>query len=119
MQTKKFTVINEEFECQNCGHHNQKLPGGCRNQCTKCLFSLHLDKTHPGDRESTCCGLMEPIRAFQDGKKGWMIEHKCQKCSKLITNKSAPDDNFDTIIILTQNEQARAQKTRTKGSRKF
>jgi len=97
-----FKVINEEFVCQKCGHQNEKLPASCRNHCTVCLYSLHLDKTSPGDRESTCKALMEPISAIKDGKKGWMIIHKCTKCSKKIPNKSALDDNFDEIIQLTQ-----------------
>lgn len=45
---------------------------------------------------------MIPIGAKQDGKKGWTIIHRCQKCKKTINNKSAPDDNFEEIIQLTQ-----------------
>ncbi|PIR54997.1 hypothetical protein COU74_04655 [Candidatus Peregrinibacteria bacterium CG10_big_fil_rev_8_21_14_0_10_36_19] len=97
-----FKVINEEFVCQNCKHQNPILPGSCRNHCINCLYSLHLDKDSPGDRNSNCKALMKPISAIQDGKKGWMIIHKCTKCSKKIPNKSAPDDNFDEIIQLTQ-----------------
>lgn len=99
---KKFTHINEEFICKNCGQKNEKLSGSCRNHCTKCLCSLHVDKNFPGDRQSTCKNLMKPIKATQDGKKGWMIVHKCTKCDKIIPNKAADDDNFDEIIQLTQ-----------------
>lgn len=99
---KKFTHINEEFTCQNCGQKNEKLEGSCRNHCTKCLYSMHVDKDFPGDRLSTCKCLMAPIKASQDGKKGWMIMHKCTKCGKIIPNKTAPDDNFEEIIQLTQ-----------------
>ena len=97
-----FTVINEEFICQNCGENNPKLGGSCRNHCRKCLFSLHLDKNSPGDRLSKCKSLMKPIKAEQNGKKGWMIMQECTKCSKKIPNKAATDDNFDEIIQLTQ-----------------
>ncbi len=99
---KKFIVINEEFECQNCGTNNKKLQGGCRNHCKNCLYSLHLDKENPGDRKSDCKSLMKPISITQNGKKGWMIIHKCTKCNKTIPNKSAPDDNFEEIIKLSQ-----------------
>jgi hypothetical protein len=99
---KKFIVINEEFECQNCGAHNDKLEGGCRNHCKKCLYSLHLDKENPGDRQSNCKGLMKPVGINKNGKKGWMIIHQCAKCKKTIPNKAAPDDNFEEIIKLSQ-----------------
>lgn len=96
-----FTVINEEFDCQNCGVHNGKLPGSCRNHCTKCLYSLHVDEKDPGDRLSECHGLMEPFRVEHNGKKGWMISHKCGKCGKIMVNKAAEDDDFEEIIKLS------------------
>lgn len=111
---KKFIVINDPFKCQNCGTENPALQGSCRNHCKNCLYSLHVDKNSPGDRESSCKNLMPPIAVKQNGKKGWMIYHKCQKCDKLITNKSAEDDNFDIIIELStkNNELPRTKKTR-------
>lgn len=100
-RVKKFIKINEEFICKKCGHKNPKLEGGCRNHCKKCLCSLHLDKESPGDRLSSCKNLMLPISIHQNGKKGWIITHKCEKCGKKIPNKAAPDDNFEKIIILS------------------
>lgn len=100
--SKQFIVINEEFTCQHCKEENPRLPGGCRNHCRECLYSLHLDQDSPGDRLSNCHNLMKPIKVSQNGKKGWMIKHKCQKCGKVIPNKAAPDDNFEKIIELTQ-----------------
>lgn len=105
---KKFIVINESFKCKNCGEENPKLKGSCRNHCRKCLCSLHVDKDNPGDRQSTCNSLMQPISVYKDGKKGWMINHKCLKCNKLIPNKAANDDDFDEIIQLTQNDHTRS-----------
>jgi len=99
---KNFIVINEEFKCKNCGHVNSKLKGSCRNHCAKCLYSLHVDKNTPGDRQSDCNDLMEPIKIDQNSKKGWIIYHKCQKCGKIIPNKAAQDDNFNKIIELSQ-----------------
>jgi len=109
-----FIVINEGFICKNCGEKNPKLKGSCRNHCQKCLYSLHVDDKNPGDRESKCNGLMEPIGINQSGKKGWIISHKCLKCGKMITNFSADDDNFEKIIEITQrmNESARIKKIR-------
>lgn len=100
---KKFIVINESFKCKNCSKDNEKLRGSCRNHCAACLFSLHVDKEFPGDRESDCHGLMKPIKIDKDGKKGWIITHKCLKCGAEKINKAADDDNFDAIIELSQN----------------
>ncbi|MFH1533891.1 MAG: RNHCP domain-containing protein [Nitrospirota bacterium] len=94
--------INESFTCKNCGEKNPKLEKSCRNHCRKCLYSLHVDKNTPGDRESSCKALMEPIKAEQTGKKGWMIYHKCTKCSKIIPNTVADDDNFEKVIEQSQ-----------------
>lgn len=100
-----FIVINEEFDCQHCGHHNERLKGSCRNHCTSCLYSLHLDKDSPGDRNSDCLSLMAPLSVEQDGKKGWMIWHHCLKCEKKIRNKIADDDNMDKIADLSRKPQ--------------
>ncbi len=39
-----FTVIDEEFDCENCGKHVSKLGYSCRNHCPYCLHSKHVDK---------------------------------------------------------------------------
>lgn len=100
---KNFITINESFICLNCSHKNPKHQSSCRNHCQKCLFSLHVDKETPGDRESTCKSLMQPISATQNAKKGYLIYHKCTKCGKIIPNKAAEDDNFDKLIEISQN----------------
>ena len=92
---------NEEFECKNCNKNNPILPGSCRNHCKYCLYSLHLDKVNPGDRQSDCHGLMKAKSISQNKKKGWMIHHECQKCGKQILNKAANDDDFKKIIALS------------------
>lgn len=108
-----FIVINEEFICKKCGEKNPKLKGSCRNHCRKCLYSLHVDDLSPGDRKSQCHSIMAPVELEYNGKKGWMISHKCAKCSKIIKNKAAEDDNYDLIIKLSQiNEPPRIEKTR-------
>ncbi|MBB1565339.1 RNHCP domain-containing protein [Candidatus Gracilibacteria bacterium] len=90
-----FIMKNEEFVCENCGKKVEKHPeGSARNHCNFCLFSKHLDENFPGDRESDCHGLMEPIDIEYKKNKGYMIKHKCKKCQKEMLNKIAPDDNF-------------------------
>lgn len=44
---------------------------------------------------------MEPFQVEHNGKKGWMISHKCDKCGKIMVNKAAEDDDFDEIIRLS------------------
>ena len=95
--------INEEFKCKNCKKTNPKAKKTCRNHCKYCLYSLHVDKTTPGDRKSNCFGLMEPIKII-DSKKGKQIVHKCQKCNKIINNKIAEDDNINTIIEIIKKQ---------------
>lgn len=60
MQSSKFTKIDEEFVCENCGRVVPKLGYTCRNHCPYCLYSKHLD-INPGDRAETCHGILEPI----------------------------------------------------------
>ncbi len=103
-QKKNFIFKNEQFICENCKKNNPKLAAGCRNHCKFCLYSKHVDKEIPGDRESECKGLMKPISLDKDGKKGYIIIHKCIVCGAENRNKTASDDNFDAIIDLSVNE---------------
>lgn len=103
MRKKKFIVINEEFVCRKCGCKNPPLRGGCRNHCVECLYSLHVDKNTPGDRESQCGELMQPVSLDYKGKKGFIIVHKCTKCYKESRNKTAPDDNQESVRNLSAN----------------
>lgn len=98
----KFTVINEGFQCEQCG---AKVPphqgGSCRNHCRACLSSKHVDARTPGDRASDCHGLMKAIAATQD-KKGWRLRHECQKCGHQMWNILAEDDDWDAVIELSK-----------------
>jgi hypothetical protein len=98
---KNFISNNEGFTCEKCGKENPPAKGGCRNHCVFCLYSKHVDENVPGDRLSKCKGLMEPIEVDQQGKKGYLIIHRCMKCGKIIRNKTAKDDDFDAIIRLS------------------
>ncbi len=99
-EKKNFIHINEGFHCDQCGFVVPEQSGSCRNHCTQCLFSKHVDKEVPGDRESECQALMKPMRLDVHGKKGQMIVHKCTRCEKEIRNTVAEDDDQEAVIRL-------------------
>ena len=96
----KFTKIDEEFICENCGKKVDKLGYTCRNHCPDCLHSKHVD-INPGDRQEACHGLLEPIGLEMSNKKGFVIIFKCKKCGAIRKNKAAEDDNTDLLIKLS------------------
>lgn len=98
---------NKSFICRNCGR--QVLPltnGSYRNHCPHCLYSLHVDNV-PGDRSSSCGGIMEPAGLVYHSKKGYQIRHKCMKCGAERVNVIAEDtimpDNYTRICKLSGN----------------
>ncbi|HOX54951.1 MAG TPA: aminotransferase class V-fold PLP-dependent enzyme, partial [Candidatus Omnitrophota bacterium] len=89
------------FACEQCGQDVMELKGLVhRDHCPNCLYSKHLDDTIPGDRASTCYGLLEPIGVDYSGKKGWTVIYRCQKCGAIKRNMAASDDNIDALIAL-------------------
>jgi len=93
-----FIARQESFTCVHCGKSVEPLEhGSYRNHCPHCLYSLHVDRDGPGDRESTCQSPMAPVELDQNGKKGWMIVHQCVRCGKRIPNKAAPDDDLTAV----------------------
>ncbi|MBQ7599452.1 MAG: RNHCP domain-containing protein [Clostridia bacterium] len=100
METKRFTKNDSGFVCANCGERVEGLGYTSRNHCPKCLCSLHLD-VFPGDRAADCGGIMDPVSAEPDPKKGFIITHRCRKCGAVKRNKAARDDNGDLLIELT------------------
>ncbi|KKP36290.1 hypothetical protein A2483_01895 [Candidatus Peregrinibacteria bacterium RIFOXYC2_FULL_33_13] len=101
---KNFITINEGFICSHCKTKNLSAKKTCRNHCYKCLHSLHVDREIPGDRESECLGLMEPVNIEHNARKGYILTHKCHKCQKVIKNKVAEDDDFEEMMkIVTRN----------------
>jgi len=100
-QRKNFIHRNEAFDCLHCGFNNVPLfAGGCRNHCSQCLYSRHVDDAVPGDRASECHGFMAPVGIDYSGKKGQMIVHECLTCGKKMKNMVARDDNLDAIITV-------------------
>ena len=103
MENRRFTEIDEEFICENCGKKVEKLGYSCRDHCPYCLYSKHVDK-NPGDRAEECQGALEPISVEMNPKKGYVIIYKCKKCGAIRKNKAATDDNMDLIIELSSRQ---------------
>ena len=94
-----FIMRNETFTCKQCGKEVAPHPtGSARNHCPYCLYSLHVDAEFPGDRASSCHGMMRPIATDYRKNKGDMIVHECEKCGKKIPNTVAPDDDFISLV---------------------
>ncbi|MSR67914.1 RNHCP domain-containing protein [Candidatus Peribacteria bacterium] len=101
-----FIAREEAFVCQHCGITVAPLGGGTyRDHCPFCLHSKHVDRDGPGDRLSLCLGLLEPIAIDQNGKKGFVIEYRCEACGKSHRNKAAPDDH---ILDFMEKDQQRS-----------
>ncbi|MFR0822155.1 MAG: RNHCP domain-containing protein [Clostridia bacterium] len=97
---RRFTEIDEEFICQNCGRTVEKLGYSCRDHCPFCLHSKHVDN-FPGDRAQTCHGDLQPIGLEINPKKGYVIVYKCKSCGKIKKNKAAKDDDMNLLIALS------------------
>jgi DNA-directed RNA polymerase subunit RPC12/RpoP len=98
MEVSRFTEIDEPFVCRICGAEVPPLGYTSRDHCRVCLSSVHLD-INPGDRQSGCGGVLKPMGAEQ-GKKGYKIIYKCEKCGAKKKNIAAKDDDNDLIIKL-------------------
>ena len=79
MEDKKFTMIDESFECAVCGKKVEKLNYTARDHCNSCLCSKHVD-IMPGDRKANCGGILRPIRVENGPKDKLKIVYKCDKC---------------------------------------
>lgn len=97
---RRFTEIDEEFICDNCGRLVKKLGYSCRDHCPYCLHSKHVD-IFPGDRSQTCHGELEPIGLEINPKKGYVVIFKCKKCGEIRKNKAATDDDKELLISLS------------------
>jgi hypothetical protein len=90
------------FRCRRCGLDvSEGAPGTAhRNHCPNCLWSRHVDADTPGDRESDCGALMEPIAITVRGDGEWVLVHRCSGCDELGLNRSAGDDNALLLLRL-------------------
>ena len=90
---RRFTGTgNDSFTCLVCGCEVLPLRNGSfRSHCPECLWSLHVDE-NPGDRASSCGGLMEPVGLAGAPAAGWILVHVCSKCGARRRNRTAEDD---------------------------
>ncbi|MBR5539115.1 MAG: RNHCP domain-containing protein, partial [Clostridia bacterium] len=79
MESKRFAKNDSGFICRNCGKEVEPLGSSSRNHCPFCLCSIHID-INPGDRENTCLGIMDAIKAEINPKKGYVLVQKCRRC---------------------------------------
>ena len=93
---KQFSKNDSGFICANCGKEVEPLGYTSRDHCPYCLCSIHVD-INPGDRQNSCKGLMVP-KFVEIKSKGYVINYECSKCGENHNNKSAEDDNFETIL---------------------
>jgi hypothetical protein len=75
--------------------------GGYRNHCPACLYSTHVDHA-PGDRASTCRGLMPPVGLDHRPGQGLVLIHRCDRCGHLRPNRiaeaTAQPDDIDALV---------------------
>lgn len=97
----KTHSCNKSFTCKYCGWIVTPQGAGSdhRNHCPNCLYSLHLD-IEPGDPESDCGGIMEPISVWIRRKGEWAVLHRCKRCGTIHSNRIAADDNPIKLVSI-------------------
>ena len=90
------------FRCGRCQLDvPEQAPGTAhRNHCPNCLWSRHVDDDTPGDRESDCGSLMEPIGITVRGSGEWVLVHRCAGCDVINLNRTAGDDSPLVLLRL-------------------
>lgn len=90
---------DEAFACAACGA--AVPPGGARvrDHCPRCLCSMHVDEV-PGDRASTCGGLLRPVRATHEAGE-WVLGYRCERCAAERRCRAHPDDDPALLRRLT------------------
>ena len=102
---KRFSKNDAGFICSVCKREVKPLGYTSRNHCPFCLSSLHVD-INPGDRANPCGGILRPIKAEPDPKRGFIIIHRCDRCGEVVRCRAAHEakvqpDDMDLIIRLT------------------
>ena len=108
LEQAQFVRKKEDFTCEVCG---MKVRGnGYTNHCPNCLSSKHVD-INPGDRASSCHGIMEPIGFEVRHGKEYIIQ-RCVQCGHVRPNKVAPEDNRETLRLVASNMWIRSHYQR-------
>lgn len=99
------TQRDEPFVCARCGADVPRGGRRPRDHCPRCLHGKHVDVL-PGDRASTCGGLLVPI-AVDSSPKGWMLRYRCDACGMDRTNRvlddlDPPDDPAAVRAIMVR-----------------
>lgn len=100
MSSAKFVKNDNQFVCNFCGSLVLPLGYTSRDHCNMCLKSVHID-VNPGDRANTCLGELVPVDVKLNTKKGTIIVYKCKKCGGFHNNVAATDDNFETLLSVS------------------
>ncbi len=97
----KIHPCKDMFTCKQCGRpvFPDGAGSGHRNHCPNCLVSLHVD-IEPGDRQSDCGGLMDPIAVWVRRGGEWAVIHRCRRCGALSSNRTAADDNPAKLLSI-------------------
>jgi hypothetical protein len=90
MQSRRFTTNDAGFLCEHCGLDVRPLGTTSRNHCPACLYSRHVD-VNPGDRASDCGGMMRAVGVETDGRRGYVLVHRCERCGAVRRNRAAVD----------------------------
>lgn len=91
-----FVRQKENFICAFCGLHN--TGDGYTNHCHVCLYSKHVD-IEPGDRLSSCGGLMKPIYVSYTTRNPY-ISHRCLICGFEKRNKIQIGDSVEAMAFI-------------------
>lgn len=104
---KQFQRTVESFTCENC--ETFVKGNGYTNHCPQCLYSKHVDR-FPGDRNSTCGGLMKPVDVCVHAGIIVDVIQECVRCNHQHTNKLSDGDNQDALItIMAEQAEKRAK----------
>ncbi len=96
IESRMFKRVKEDFRCEKCSCYVRG--DGYTNHCPSCLWSKHVDIS-PGDRSSSCGGLMKPERYVFTVSEKYILHH-CTSCGLEKKNKLQKGDSIDTLLSL-------------------
>jgi rubrerythrin len=97
---RNFIRKIENFTCEHCGE--LVVGDGYTDHCPKCLWAKHMDQLIPGDRESDCKGMMEPIKTLYE-KGIFKVFYRCMECGHEFGVREGKDDDRNKLIDLLEN----------------
>ncbi|MBI2465259.1 RNHCP domain-containing protein [Candidatus Shapirobacteria bacterium] len=96
---KNFIRKKEDFVCEHCGE--LVVGDGYTDHCPKCLWAKHVDRLIPGDRESDCKGMMEPIGTkFKIQNSKFKINYRCNRCGHEFGVREGKGDDREKLMGL-------------------